>query len=260
MSKQGEIMNTRSVILKFAAVTSLAAAVLSSAWAATSPLASFSQTTSGATPFFYNSNGNVGSPNATFDSSTSVNFTYLGTPRAGQTFNNVTMSITNSAVNSAPLVAGITAQQPVVFTITFTTTQVQNGVGIGQTLLSMDATGALQGGFLGGVIGTTSIGVQGSDQGPPTPTVTYSSTVVSGLNNNPPGYPPDSARDYSLSLTSLTNPLNLDTDTEDFQDFHASISGVFGFTPNVPEPGTVAMLIGLGCSSSLLAVRRLRRK
>jgi hypothetical protein len=254
-------MNTRSVIRKFAAVTSLAAAVLSPAWAATAPLASFSQTTSGATPFFYNSNGNIFIPNATFDSTTSVTFTYLGTARAGQTFNNVTMDITKSGVSGAPAGAP-NSIQPVNFTITFTTTAVQNGVGIGQTLLSMDATGALQGGFLGGVIGTTSIGVQGSDQGPPTPTVTYSSTVVSGLNNNPPGYPPDSARDYSLSLTSLTNPLNLDTDTEDFQNFNASISGVFGFTPAaaIPEPGTVAMLIGLGCSSSLLAVRRLRRK
>jgi len=254
-------MNTRSMILKFAAVSALAAAVLSPA-SATLPLASFSQTSPNATPFFYNSNGNIFIPNATFDSSTAVNFTFLGTGRAGQTFNNATMNITKSGVTGAPA-GSPNAIQPVVFTISFTTTAAQNGVGIGQTLLSMDATGSFvngPGGFLGGIIGSTSVGVQGSDQGPPTPMVTYSSTVVTGLNNNPPGYPGTSARDYSLSLTSLTNPLNLDTDAQDFQNFNASISGVFGFTTNVPEPGTVAMLIGLGCSSSLLAVRRLRRR
>ncbi len=251
-------MRTRSVILKFATVSALAAAVLSPAWA-TVPLASFSQTTPNATPFSYNSNGNTFAPNATFNSSTMVSFTYLGDGRAGQTFSNVAMSITNSAVTGAPS-PGIASVQPVDFTITFTTTQVQNGVGVGQTLLKMDATGIFQGGFLGGVLGTTSIGIQGADQGGFTPSITYSSTVIGGLNTNPPGYPPASARDYSLSLTSLTNPLAPDTDGMDFQNFNASISGVFGFSPNVPEPGTVAMLIGLGCSSSLLAVRRLRRR
>jgi hypothetical protein len=253
-------MNTRSMILKFATVSALAAAVLSPAWAATAPLASFSQTTVGATPFAYNDNGAVGVPNATFGDTTNVNFTFLGTGRAGQTFNNVTETITNGVVTGAP--SGPFPQQPVTFTITFTTTQAQHGVGIGQTLLQMDATGLFQGGFLGGAGGSTSIGIQGSDQGAPGgPLINYSSTVVSGLNNNPPGYPPASARDYSLSLTSLTNPLTVDpVDLADFESFNASISGVFGFTPNVPEPGTVAMLIGLGCSSSLLAVRRLRRK
>jgi hypothetical protein len=256
-------MNTRSVILKFAAVTSLAAAVLSPAWA-TVPLASFSQTSPGATPFFYNSHGATGLPNATFDSNTSVNFTYLGTARAAQTFNNANMSITLSTVTSTPSAITGVSEQPVNFTITFTTTQAQHGVGIGQTLLQMDAVGVVTGGFLGGILDTTSIGIQGTDAGDPGgPLITYSSTVVSGLNQNPSGYgpppPTPAARDYSLSLTSLVPPLTIDTDFADFQDFHASISGVFGFT-GVPEPGTVAMLIGLGCSSSPLAVRRLRRK
>lgn len=257
-------MNTRSVILKFAAVSALAAAVLSPAWA-TMPLASFAQTSAGATPFFYNDNGAIFVPNATFDSSTSVNFSFLGTARAGQSFNNVTEAITSSAAVTSPSTTPSSVQQ-VDFTITFTTTQVQNGVGVGQTLLKMVATGVFApfppgGGSLGGLLGSTSIGIQGSDQGPPAPLIMYSSTVVSGLNQNPPGYGPGTAaRDYSLSLTSLTTPLAIDTtDFQDYQSFHASISGVFGFT-GVPEPGTVAMLIGLGCSSSLLAVRRLRRK
>jgi|SwirhisoilCB1_FD_contig_121_399396_length_854_multi_11_in_0_out_0_1 hypothetical protein len=263
-------MNTRSSILKVAAVTTLAAFSLAPALA-TIPLASFSQQSSGL-PFVYTSGGGLGFGSFTVTANTAVNFIYLA--KVGNAPQNVPIAATLTLTGTAEDVPSGSPNsfQPVDFTLQFTATGAGAWGPAGTDLLDMTASGLMEpinfGGQLGGLLGSTSPTITGSDASGGNMTVYSTNTsgaTSADLNHNPAGYPTTTARDYSISLTSLEpNPPGLSVAGSglSYNSFSTSISGVFGFTPTtaVPEPGTVAMLIGLGTSGSLLGLRRLRRR
>lgn len=126
-------------------------------------------------------------------------------------------------------------------------------------LLEMKATQALIHAQANEFAGTdTSAGLQGNTTGLGLNTkIEYHSDFASDavLNSGP-------YRDYSLSFTSLSDtPLaeSIASGVNDFQSFNMSGSGVFGYTPTVPEPGSVALLVGAGISGSLFGLRLRRR-
>jgi hypothetical protein len=261
-------MKLSRAILPLVLAGALATFGLGNASAQTIPLASFSQSVAGATPFSYISNGNTGSTNATFGTSTTVNFTFLdtvGIVPAGSTFTGVTLTMSGSA-NSAPSPFAPTSSQLVDLTLSFVTPTAQHGVSAGTTLLTMSATpGPVAGGFYGNAPqGSTSISIIGADASTGA-SIVYGTGVpfAQNLNMNPAGYPGVNARDYSISLTSLTTPFATDADLQDYVDHSASIAGVFGYQqapPLIPEPGAVAMLVCIGVSGSLFGLRLRRRK
>jgi hypothetical protein len=258
-------MKLSRAVLPLVLAGALAFLSLGKASAQTIPLASFSQSVAGATPFSYSSNGNTGSTNATFVTSTTVNFTFLdtvGIVPASTTFTGVTFSISGVATSS-PSPFAPTSSQLVDLVLSFVTPVAQNGVGAGTLLLSMTATaGPVSGGFYGNAPpGSTSISIIGADNSTGA-FITYGTAVpgAGNLNGNPFGYPFVNARDYSISLTSLTAGLAIDGDLADYVSHSASISGVFGYQQAVPEPGAVAMLIGVGVGGSLFGLRLRRRK
>ncbi len=63
-------------------------------------------------------------------------------------------------------------------------------------------------------------------------------------------------RSWSWSLTDVSPVFGI-SGAGNIKPFTASISGVFAASP-VPEPGTVAMLVGMGVAGSLVALRRKR--
>jgi hypothetical protein len=256
-------MTKRSLLLTLAAGCILAVTSLVPSFAAdmTQPLASFTQTGPD-DPFHYTDN----SPGfATFTASTmaSLHFTTPVGALTG-TFNNLALTLNGDAV--APV--GVGPNQAIEITqMQFVAT---TGPNTGKTILSMTAlpfNPGGNGGFYGpaGSSASSMLGVDnGNSLGANGVQIVFHSDLVSDalLNGNPADYPitPDVARVYSLSM-SMVSPLTIDGSTINFLSNIGEISGNYRFFPvEVPEPGTVAMLIGLGTSGSLLGLRRLRRK
>jgi hypothetical protein len=154
------------------------------------------------------------------------------------------------------------------------------GIHASQNILTVTATAVPVGPFAGTAgtygnaaatlapppFGASAISILGNDPNIPVSDqtlITYTSDLGTNFNGNPADYlsGPDTARSYSLSITleqglsqSLTNfPFS-------FDDVIGQLSGNFRFTPSVPEPGSVAMLIGIGMSGGLLGLRRMRRR
>jgi len=232
--------------LLMGATVVLGAATVVPASAQTIPLAGFTQTVPG-TPFTYTAN--AGAANGTFSATTLVDFTFLnaaafGAP--GGTFLSVSLTLTGVAADIATA-SGPNSSQAV----TITGLTIKNGPTLLLGMTAMDA-----GAFffpvqpqLGGLTGSTSIGLQGSTTGPAPAIITYSSDVATiGAGD----------RDFSISLTSMTTPLTIGGDL-DFLSFHSSIAGVFGATAGVPEPGSMGMLIGIGVTGTAVMFRRRRR-
>jgi hypothetical protein len=206
---------------------------------ATSPLAGFTQSVVGTTPFVWDE-GAVDTGDATFSASTTVDFADLSGLFGGD-MAGITMTLTGSRLGDAVDLGGILAQP-----ISITSIEFMDG---GTLVLKMVATGVysgLDGSTSTSIAGTTVIG----------DTVVYSSDIVSSAVLN------GGDNDYSWGLTSLSPVFALDASTVavDLADHEASIAGVFGFTPVVPEPGTLAMVVGMGVSGSLFSLRLRRRK
>ena len=120
------------------------------------------------------------------------------------------------------------------------------------TVLDIDTTGDLLFFQLSGSTG----GFGASDAGGAIG-ITYSSDATSqNLNGNPPGYPGNVARDWSISLSGVTTGFALGTNGR-YETFDAVISGNGNYS--VPEPGSMAMLVGVGVMGSVVAFRRRRR-
>jgi len=236
--------NKLSLLMGATAV--LGAATVVPASAQTIPLAGFTQSQPG-TPFTYTAN--PGAANATFSASTLVDFTFLnaaafGAP--GTTFLGATLTLTGNAADIATP-SGANGTQAV----TITGLTIMSGSTL---LLGMTSADAGVGFFpiqpqLGGLLGSTSSGIQASTTGPFPAVITYSSDVAT----IGPG-----DRDFSISLNSMTTPLAIGGDL-DFVSFNSSIAGVFGATAGVPEPGSMGMLIGIGVTGTAVMFRRRRR-
>jgi len=215
--------------------------------ASTIPLASFAQNTPGATPFVY-SNPLLNVPDATI-SVLSTSVTFIGLSCGLPTDANARLTMDGARLSDAINVggSGLGAQvfDPVHVTI-------KNAAGT-ITYLDMVSTGF---NFYTGTLGGTSTGLTGSDPGGGA-TIVYSSTVagVSAACLN------GGDKDYSLSMASLTTPFAIDASivNNDVVSHNASISGVFGATASVPEPGAVAALMGVGVAASLFRLRLRRR-
>jgi hypothetical protein len=213
--------------------------------AALLPLFSFSQANPGAKDFSYNDAA------GTFMATGSVSFNGLG---GGLPTGTYMLDLTGHAVGPAIGGGGPGTFQPVAidsFTFTQSTTGdvlTINTTGTPPVLLALTATTAS--------ISATDNGNAGNQL------ISFLSTLNGGqnLNGNPPGYPGANARDWVIGLSGVDTGFSVDAGTGNFNSFSAVISGNGDFTPTVPEPGTVSMVIGIGLSGGLLARRRMRRR
>lgn len=194
--------------------------------------ATFSQTSTGY-PFTYNA------ATGTFTESATVDFSFLAlAPGSPYSTSGVTFTVTGMAMG--PVNPGPPLQQPwQVTSFSFT----KGGV----NLLSGDMTGIASvqpaqntGGYAGSMVGVFP------------DVINYSSDLI------PAFVPPLS---YAWSVESPTsNPWGfIDAGTGNFVSFTAAVNGSFSANASVvPEPGAVAMLLGVGISGSLFAFRRRR--
>lgn len=211
---------------------------------ALSPLAGFVQ--QGSTLEFTYDSGALNTADATFDSSATVDFSDLSGLFGGNQPLTMTLSGTRlaGAGGDAADLGPLSVQNVVITSISF-----KDGA---TNVLTMTAdTGLLL------ITGPTGNGPTGGISGDNTSggTVTYSSDLVSSAILN------GGTNSYSWSLDSITPPVTEDGGVIniDFTSFSSTISGLFSYTPtNVPEPGAVAMLIGMGVSGSLFVIRRRR--
>lgn len=207
--------------------------------AALLPLFSFSQANPGVKNFSYNDAA------GTFSAGGSVSFNGLG---GGLPTGTDTLTLAGTV--AGPAIPGVGQF------VNITTFKFTNGSG---TVLNVLPTGAPP--FLA-VLTTTTGSISGTDSGPGTTLISFTSTENGGqnLNQNPPGYPGVPARDFVIGLSGVDSGFSVDLGTGNFNNFTAVISGNGDFTTSVPEPGVVSMFIGMGLSSGLLIRRRIRRR
>ncbi len=95
------------------------------------------------------------------------------------------------------------------------------------------------------MVGTAASGGMNSSQ--PPDAIAFTSDFIGSFG---------SIRSFSFSLTDVS-PVFALTGANNIRKFDSSISGVFA-AEAVPEPGTMAMLVGMGVAGSLVAIRRRR--
>lgn len=257
-------MKLHRLIVTLVAVAALALPV-TSALAATAPLASFTELAA-SKDFHYLSNTG-GTDDATFSATTSA-LLVPQSPALG--FGPVVTTLTITGIAHDPTiwpVNGYTGVPGELLDENVAITSLSFKVGA-TNYLSMTALGAapgLPGGSLTGNLGADSASIVGSDSLATPNRIVYSSDFATmDLNANPPDYATNPARGYSIALVAIQSlPTNTGLDVEDaaaldYKHFVATLAGDFSFTPTVPEPGALAMFMGLGISGSLFVLRRRR--
>lgn len=179
-----------------------------------------------------------------FSVSTVVNFNYVA---------NVDVAVPDTLVHSADLVIlgsltpgtgvsvlGTKLQPGSVASFSITGNDAGDLPYFGFNLLSGSSSGII-------MAGSAASGGINTTQPPDSVAFTSDFILPSGFGNE---------RSWSWSLTDVS-PVFALTGALNIRAFDSSISGVFAASP-VPEPGTMAMLVGMGVAGSLVALRRKR--
>jgi hypothetical protein len=184
--------------------------------------------------------------------------TSLGLPLANVgLFQNVNLTF-SSQTNGPGTDFGTVLQPMTNVTFTFTTTQAQNGVGAGTVLLSGTGNAILgsQGIQLSGASGGNTASLLAQDNAVLLSNVSFTSGIAS-LNTGLAGA---TQEQIALSFTSVNPGLIIPTIIGTPSSFTASGNGTFAATPNaVPEPGSMATLLGIGVSGTALLFKRRKR-
>lgn len=246
-------MAFRRLLLAGAATAALALFSLTPSRAIT--VATFGQQSKNNT-FTYNQ-GTLGPiPDATMSvaAGTKVTFTFssaFGGVLAGKSF---TADLTLTGFSASPIssTTGVASQFVTLPTIAFTYADPAGDVAAGTNVLTVNALPGFPGtgGILSGLIGSRAAATIGSQPGD---NIVYTSAVD-------PNIATTLNRSYSLSFSDILPPLAAEGGfNQDFKTFAGNISGNFGGEATVPEPGVLAMFVGMGVTGSLFGFRLRRR-